>query len=101
MVGQIILLIMQPTYYAQGLCDPSRVKGPLRGAFRGLAPTAIHVCPLRGLADLWPLTSGFRLAACCLITLTSVSGQVNVLTYHNDLSRTGQHTNEIALTPPT
>ena len=37
----------QHAKYAQELFDPCRVGRYLRGFVRGLAPTAIHVCPLR------------------------------------------------------
>src|SRR6266699_4785838 len=38
------------------LFDPFRVEQSLHGSFRGFAPTAIHVHPLRG----WYLFSGAR-----------------------------------------
>jgi len=41
----------------------------------------------------------FFLAACLVASLAAASGQVNVLTYHNDNSRLGANTNETILTP--
>src|SRR5271155_682875 len=45
---------------------------------------------------------GFRLltaAGACLCTCTLLRAQVNVTTYHNDVARTGQNTQETILTP--
>src|ERR1022692_892628 len=44
----------------------------------------------------WPFVLGTTLLLACI---PLAQGQVNVLTYHNEIARTGQNTNETILTP--
>jgi hypothetical protein len=55
--------------------------------------------PSPRFACLRPVGPHLLLSALCLSGLFCTAGQVSVLTYHSDLARTGQQTNETVLAP--
>lgn len=58
-----------------------------------------EVCPINGFGAAWRSVRVLLSIALFALASLPARAQVNVLTYHNDIARTGQNTNETILTP--